>query len=84
MSTPTAPVEQKNGSKKDPVVWCLWFRQGNNPHPKTLHFLLATDDQRDAYQRAKRHCEVMNYRFVHVEPFLVDLDLKENFLNQEV
>lgn len=73
--TSSTPPPQ-NGS----ILWTLWYRKGNNPHPLTLNFNLASQDWRVACERAKRHCEVMNYRFIHVAPFLTDLDKAENFL----
>lgn len=80
--TETKTPPSKNGSPKDgAIVWTLYYIRGG-PHTQTTHFML-NGDLRAAYARAKRHCEVMNYRFVRVEPFLIDLDSAENFLNQQ-
>lgn len=79
-----APSSGKSSASKDgAILWTLWFRAGGNPHSQCLHFQFETVDPRRAYERGKLHCERMNYRFVKVEPFLVDLDHRENFLNQE-
>ena len=31
----------------------------------------------EAIERGKKHCTVMNYRFIKVRPFIVDLDERE-------
>ena len=37
----------------------------------------------EAIERGKQHCERMQYRFIKVRPFIVDLDEREVRRNQE-
>lgn len=60
--------------------YLLYYRQGNNPHAQFFVFYHASKDMKTITARVKRHCEVMNYRFVYVRPLVVDLDREENFL----
>ena len=73
MAAPTVIVREQH-------QYTLYYRQGNNPHPQQLTFMLNSPKLQDAVRRAQRHCEVMNYRFVSVKPTVVDLDREENFL----
>jgi hypothetical protein len=66
--------------KSDKILYTLWYRQGSNPHPQFIFFPFPSRDIRTIVDRAKRHCEVMNYRFVSVKATIVDLDHAENFL----
>ena len=65
------------------ILYSLYYRQGNNPHPQFTFFYLPATDMQKVTARAKRHCEVMNYRFVYVRPAIVDLDKEENLLFQK-
>jgi hypothetical protein len=38
----------------------------------------------EAIDRAKLHCQKMNYRFIKVRPFIVDLDEREKRVNDGV
>lgn len=67
----------------DEKLFTLYYRQGMNPHPVTKTFKF-TGDFRAAIQRAKSHCELMNLRFVHVTPFMADLDADEKRLQESV
>jgi hypothetical protein len=62
------------------VPYILFYRQGNNPYPQFLmfHHASGSRDMRPVVERAKKHCELMNYRFTNVRPFLVDLDEAES------
>jgi hypothetical protein len=59
------------------VLYTLFYRQGNNPHPLQLNFILKTTEMRVVMERTKKHCDLMNYRFVRVQPFMTDLDRAE-------
>jgi len=50
--------------------------------PQELGFEIA-GDLKAATERAQRHCLVMNYRFIKVRPFIVDLDDRERRRNEE-
>ena len=63
-----------------PVQYILYYRKTSSPHPEFISFFMKTTNMRKVMERARRHCEVMNYRFVQVAPFVVDLDKAENFM----
>jgi hypothetical protein len=56
------------------VSYILYYRQGNNPYPQFFVFNFPSTQIREVVERAKRHCELMQLRFVNVRPFVVDLD----------
>jgi hypothetical protein len=61
----------------DSVLYTLYYRKGDNPHPQFLFCWLPTQDMKFVADRVKKHCEAMNYRFVYVRPTIVDLDKAE-------
>ncbi len=54
-------------------VWILFYRTGMNPRPQEKYFEKSGTMQ-DAVSYAKRYCELLNYRFVHVQKFISDFD----------
>lgn len=64
------------------TLYILYYRQGQNPHPQFCGFYHKSKDMQVVMERAKRHCDLMSYRFVFVRPFIVDLDKVENGMNQ--
>lgn len=65
------------------TTYILYYRQGQNPHPQFFIFNHpASENMRAVVDRVKRHCELMNYRFVNVRPFLVDLAEAERRVGQ--
>lgn len=54
------------------IPYVLYYRQGNNPYPQFFVFFHGSKDLRKVVDRSKRHCELMNYRFVSVKPLIVD------------
>jgi hypothetical protein len=69
-ASPGAPLPEIN------FLYILYYRTGNNPHAMVKHFKF-NGDLRGAMDRARRHCETTNLRFVRVEPFLHTLDEEE-------
>lgn len=63
-------------------LYTLYYRQSSNPFPNTVSFYHQSKDMKSVSERAKRHCEVMGYRFVYVKPAIIDLDKEENYLMQ--
>ncbi len=61
----------------DKNFYLLYYRQGNNPHPQFFVFNHDSKDMRVVVERVKKHCELLNLRFVNVRPFLVDLAAAE-------
>ena len=55
------------------IPYILFYRQGSNPHPQFFFFFHPSDKIRDVVDRIKKHCEMMNLRFVNVRPAIVDL-----------
>lgn len=56
-------------------LWRLFFKRGMNPRGEII---FAFDGEKDsAIKRGREHCLRMNFKFIHVEPFLVDLDKSE-------
>ena len=53
----------------------LHYRKGQRP-PATKIFILD-GSLAQAIERAKKHCEKMDYRFCGCYPFIVDLDIQE-------
>jgi len=79
-ATPIKPIPQGQSSEGIEIkknLYVLYYRAGNNPHAMQKHFF-QTGDMRQVVDRAKKHCEIMGYRFVRVEPFLFDLSADEN------
>ncbi len=74
---------QPTNSNPAPVLYTLYFREGRNPHPQFSFFNLPTRDMKMVTERAKKHCEIMNYRFVYVRPAIIDLDKEENIFFQK-
>lgn len=66
-------------------AYVLWFRFGNRP-PLFKVFFYSGDliGDNGAIERAKAHCEKMNYRFCGCYPFIVDLDKQERIRNDEL
>lgn len=60
------------------IIYVLYYRQGNNPHPQFLFFYHSSSDMKIIAERAKKHCDFMNFRFVYVRPAVVDLDKAEH------
>lgn len=54
-------------------VYILFFRTGMNPRPQEKYFERQGNLQ-SAVAYAKRYCELLNYRFVHVQKFISDFD----------
>jgi hypothetical protein len=59
------------------IPYILYYRQGSNPHPQFFIFFHKSDKIREVVDRIKKHCEMMNLRFVNVRPAIVDLDEAE-------
>jgi hypothetical protein len=54
-------------------VYILFYRTGMNPRPQEKYFERHGNLQ-NAVAYAKRYCELLNYRFVHVQKFISDFD----------
>lgn len=82
MSAPIAEQLSKviTPANGDETTYVLYYRQGNNPHPQFLFFKHRSTDMKVISERAKRHCDCLNYRFVYVRPAYVDLDKAESIL----
>lgn len=82
---PTAPKEFKTSAVRhsNGKAWYeMYFRIGQRK-PTSKIFELD-GDLPEAIQRARDHCDKMNYRFCGVYPFLVDLDKQEASRNDEL
>lgn len=78
-------IAAKVGQTEPKILYLLFYRQGNNPHPQFRFFYHQSKSMNVIAERAKRHCEVMSYRFVHVTPAIIDMDHAENCLtNREI
>lgn len=56
-------------------LWLIHYRHGMNPGLSKGMYHVG--DVRSAVERAKRHCEMMGYRYVFVRPFVSDLQKEE-------
>lgn len=80
MSTEIKPafIPVPGGPKSDPTLrrtFILYYRYGaQKPSDKVFEHVGTL---RDAITRGKQHCETMDFRFIAVRPFIVDLDDQE-------
>lgn len=61
-------------------VYLIMYKQAGNIKTSHFHFVPSVQTNqplRYAIQRAQKHCELMDYRFIHCAPFLVDFDALE-------
>lgn len=56
-------------------LWKLFYKVGYNPRAELVFPFVGEKDE--AINRGREHCKRMNYKFIHVEPFIVDLDATE-------
>lgn len=56
-------------------TYILFYRHGMNPQCQKGFKL--NGDLRAAVDRAKKHCEVMGYRYIFVRPLVCDLEAEE-------
>jgi hypothetical protein len=70
-------AQQAGKSNNIKIPYILFYRQGNNPNPQFFMFYHHSHEIRKVVERIKKHCELMNLRFVNVRPFIVDLDEAE-------
>lgn len=56
-------------------VWTLFYRHGVNPRCEKGFY--HDGDMRSAVDRAKKHCELMGYRYIFIRPFVVDIEQEE-------
>jgi|SRR5690349_5235627 hypothetical protein len=62
-------------------LWKLYFKRGFNPRAELVFAFNGSKDE--AINRGRRFCIFMNYKFIHVEPFFVDLDDTEKHYKNE-
>lgn len=60
----------------------LNYRRGSRP-PEAIVFEYAGNHQ-EAIDRGRKHCEKMDFRFLGVYPFCVDLDAVEKHREKEI
>lgn len=70
MATPL----KEEGVQED-RVYCLYYRAGNR-QPAEKHFRFK-GDLKAASERARAHCQLMQYVYIYTVPFIVDLDHQE-------
>ena len=56
-------------------IYRLFFAFGNNPRAELI--FKYDKPLQDAINRGREQCSKMNYRFIRVEEFLVDLNARE-------
>lgn len=64
----------------DPTIersYVLYFLHRNRYTEPKFKMFKIKGLLRDAVARAHKHCEIMNYRFISVRPFMVNLDEQE-------
>lgn len=69
------PINQSNG-KGNAQLYVLWYRERANPHPLNK-FFPHKGDLNSAIARGRQHCMTVNQVFIHVRPFITDLDQEE-------
>ena len=60
-------------------LWKLFFKRGMNPRAELVFSFKGTKEE--AIKRGREFCLRCNFKFIHVEPFLVDLDQTEKDFN---
>lgn len=79
--TPTIDKTLSDVEAGTAPLYQLFHRQGS--HPGTLiKYFHHRGEFRSVIQRAQKHCELTNLRFIKVTPFLSDLDAEEKLHNQ--
>jgi hypothetical protein len=79
--TPLKVTAHVNLTTKE-LAYELHYRRGNNrPQMKVFFF---NGNLPMAIDRARKHCERMDYRFCGCYPFAVDLDIQEKMRNDAV
>jgi hypothetical protein len=71
------PPHRADPLSRSGIPYLLFYRTGSNPNPQFFLFYHESSDMRRVMDRIKRHCELMNLKFVNVRPFIVDLDEAE-------
>jgi hypothetical protein len=61
-------------------LYVLYYRQGANPSYMQKWFEFS-GNLTEAINRGRKHCEIMNMRFLSVRPFLSDLETEEKSLS---
>jgi hypothetical protein len=56
-------------------LWKLFFKRGMNPRAELVFSFKGSKDK--AIKRGREFCLKCNFKFIHVEPFLVDLEQTE-------
>lgn len=56
-------------------LWRLFYKRGMNPRAEAVFPFKGDKDQ--AIKRGREFCLRCNFKFIHVEPFLIDLDETE-------
>ena len=76
------PITAETLTKLDkPRTYILYFHhKASAPQTKVFEF---TGTFFEAIDRGKKHCELMNYRFIKVRPFIVSFDEQEKRHNNE-
>ena len=75
---PGIPMPVSSGARK---LYKLYFKKGSNPRCEIIFELPGT--LVDAINRGRDHCVKMNYKFIHVEQYLLDLDAVERNFSGE-
>lgn len=65
------------------ILYCMYYRKGDNPHPQFILFYHKSKEMKLVMERARRHCEVMGYKFTSVRPAIVNMEEVENYMNRD-
>jgi hypothetical protein len=68
-------VSAKIDTKSLACLYTMFYKRGMNPRAQLI--FAHNGDKDSAIKRGREHCLRMNFKFIHVEPFLVDLDETE-------
>ena len=58
------------------ILYVIWYRQGNNPHPQ-FHMFFCEGTIQQVVERSKIFCNNTNKRFVQVHPAIIDMNVEE-------
>ena len=79
----TESVEQVSAVPREVLtnLWKLFFKTGMNPRAELIFPFNGTKEE--AIKRGRAYCLNVNFKFIHVEPFLVDLDESERYFKEK-
>jgi len=58
-------------------LYVMYYRHGMNPQLNKV--FRHNGDMASAVLRARKHCEIMGYRYIFLRPFIIDIESEEDY-----